>query len=292
MKHSYRTCRRRNNLGVLAVVLLILPLSAFAQMNYSNWVQRNSTDTTVVRCWNDSASTVMFPPGSMSGMMMNMPDSIYCRIDEMPMDSLLVAHDSTFIGWYRIQIGKDSMNFNLMSYSGMGSGNMMQFYKSMPCHLYWDSLMADSVYHHWRITGLMGWNGSGWDTISNVSVTGSSASFTTSQAYSAVAFVGESNTATAIVSHGTIPAGFTLEQNFPNPFNPTTLISYQLAAPSRVSLKVYDILGRQVSTLVDAVQSAGAHRVSFNGSDLPSGVYFYRLSTEGFAKTMRMVLLK
>ena len=79
---------------------------------------------------------------------------------------------------------------------------------------------------------------------------------------------------------------------FPNPFNPTTLISYQLAAPSRVSLKVYDILGRQVSTLVDAVQSAGAHRVSFNGSDLPSGVYFYRLSTEGFAKTMRMVLLK
>lgn len=292
MKHSYRTCSTGNYIGMLAVVLLILPLSAFAQMNYSNWVQRNSTDTTVVKCWNDSSTTMMFAPGAMAGMMMNMPDSIYCRIDEMPMDSLGLSHDSTFIGWYRAQIGADSMNFSMMSFSGTGSGNMMQFGKGIVCRLYWDSLAADSMYRHWHPTGIMAWNGSNWVSVSVSSLSGNTLSFTSSDAYSAVAFVGAPEKTTVVVSHNGVPSTFLLSQNYPNPFNPTTVITYQLPAVSHVTLKVYDILGNEVAALLSGTQSVGVHSVQFNGSGLASGVYFYRLSTRNFVKTMKMVLLK
>jgi hypothetical protein len=90
---------------------------------------------------------------------------------------------------------------------------------------------------------------------------------------------------------------FELFQNFPNPFNPTTVIQYAVpAGRSRqvgtVSLRVYDILGREVATLVNEVQQPGYHSVHFNAIDLPSGVYFYRLETESFAATKMMLLLR
>ncbi len=89
-----------------------------------------------------------------------------------------------------------------------------------------------------------------------------------------------------------IPKNFVLDQNYPNPFNPTTVISYQLSAVGHVSLKVYDVLGREVATLVDGVEKAGSYRVRFDGLRLASGVYFCRLSAPGYMKTMKMLLLK
>ncbi len=88
------------------------------------------------------------------------------------------------------------------------------------------------------------------------------------------------------------PAGFRLEQNYPNPFNPSTSISYQLAAPGMVSLKVYDILGNLVTTLVNEDKPAGDHTVRFEGYNLSSGVYFYQLRAGNQAKTGRMLLVK
>jgi subtilisin family serine protease len=100
-----------------------------------------------------------------------------------------------------------------------------------------------------------------------------------------------------------IPAGFELSQNYPNPFNPETTISYKLQASSQVSLKVYDVLGREVATLVNEFKQAGNYTVSFNvetrhASSLPSGVYFYRLQgytpgrASAFIQTKKMILLK
>jgi hypothetical protein len=85
---------------------------------------------------------------------------------------------------------------------------------------------------------------------------------------------------------------YTLAQNYPNPFNPNTAISYQLSAISFVRLGIYDILGREVATLVDAVQNAGSFTVRWDATSSPSGVYFYRLHIDGHAVTKRMNLVR
>ncbi len=88
------------------------------------------------------------------------------------------------------------------------------------------------------------------------------------------------------------PAGFRLSQNFPNPFNPATVINYQLPANSHVTLKVYDVLGREVATLVNEHQNAGPHSATFNATNLTSGVYFYRITAGNFSEVRKLVLEK
>jgi len=85
---------------------------------------------------------------------------------------------------------------------------------------------------------------------------------------------------------------FEVSQNFPNPFNPSTIISYQLPTNTLVTLKVYDELGQLVQTLVEDRETAGAHSVTFNAGNLSSGVYFYRLTAGSFVDTKKLMLLK
>lgn len=83
-----------------------------------------------------------------------------------------------------------------------------------------------------------------------------------------------------------------LDQNYPNPFNPSTQISYQLVAAGHVTLKIYDMLGKEVASLVDGVRPAGEHTAQFDASRLPSGIYFYTLRTNNFNSTKKMLLVK
>jgi hypothetical protein len=85
---------------------------------------------------------------------------------------------------------------------------------------------------------------------------------------------------------------YSLEQNYPNPFNPSTVISYQLPVSSDVTLKVYDILGNEITTLVDEYRPAGRYEIEFNASSLPSGVYFYQLKAREFISTKKMILIR
>jgi hypothetical protein len=85
---------------------------------------------------------------------------------------------------------------------------------------------------------------------------------------------------------------FSLAQNYPNPFNPTTSISYSLAERSSVSLKVYDVLGTEVATLVNTTQGAGAYDVNFDAANLASGLYIYTLKAGSYTSTKKMMLLK
>ncbi len=89
-----------------------------------------------------------------------------------------------------------------------------------------------------------------------------------------------------------VPNNFDLSQNYPNPFNPETKINYQIPNESNVSLKVFDNSGKEVATLVNGTKTAGYHTVSFNASNLSSGIYFYKLEAEGFTKVMKMALVK
>ncbi len=88
------------------------------------------------------------------------------------------------------------------------------------------------------------------------------------------------------------PKKFSLAQNFPNPFNPMTAIKYQIPELSNVTLKVYDVLGSEVATLVNEEKPVGSYEVEFNASNLPSGIYFYRLQAGSFVETKKMVLMK
>lgn len=103
------------------------------------------------------------------------------------------------------------------------------------------------------------------------------------------------NVATPIVSvenENDIVPGFELHQNFPNPFNPATKIEFQIPIDAQVTLKVYDLLGAEVSTLVNNFLKAGYHTIDFNGKEFASGTYFFRINANDFIQTKKMILLK
>ena len=88
------------------------------------------------------------------------------------------------------------------------------------------------------------------------------------------------------------PSTFDLRQNFPNPFNPSTVISYQLPVSAQVSLKVYDVLGNEVASLVNLQQEAGSYNVTLDASTLASGTYIYRLIAGDYVAVKKMAVLK
>ena len=97
---------------------------------------------------------------------------------------------------------------------------------------------------------------------------------------------GEFQTASSVAT------SFGLEQNYPNPFNPTTTLSFSLPAASYMTLTVYDVNGREVALLTDGFRAAGLHEVTFDASNLSSGIYIYRLSAGDFSAIGKMVLMK
>ncbi len=89
-----------------------------------------------------------------------------------------------------------------------------------------------------------------------------------------------------------VPTEFRLEQNYPNPFNPSTTIRFALPKTSNVTIKIYDVLGRQVATLVDEEYQAGVYKVVFEAGELASGLYIYRIQTQSFTQSRKLMLLK
>jgi flagellar hook assembly protein FlgD len=85
---------------------------------------------------------------------------------------------------------------------------------------------------------------------------------------------------------------FHLQQNYPNPFNPTTAVSYQLSAVSNVRITIYDVLGREIASLLDEVKQPGTYSVTWNGAGYPSGMYFCRMVAGSYTSTVKMVLAK
>ena len=179
---------------------------------------------------------------------------------------------TTYAGNYEFEIATD--------YHGYMSGDSVGMFLSQNVLL--DTTIADtsirmtapldsSTTYYWQVRGI---NTAGTGPFS------STGKFTTV------------NGVLAVNEPGGPPKSFALLQNYPNPFNPTTVISYQLSVVSRVTLDVYDVLGRRVATLVDKIEQPGSHEVQFDGSGLPSGVYFYRLRAGTFTSIRKLVLVK
>jgi hypothetical protein len=90
----------------------------------------------------------------------------------------------------------------------------------------------------------------------------------------------------------TLPADFSLSQNYPNPFNPSTFISFQLPVNSHVTLKVFDVNGREVAKLIDGEMTAGDHTATFAPRDVAGGIYFYKITAGKFSQTRKAILVK
>ena len=152
------------------------------------------------------------------------------------------------------------------------------------------------------VSDVQGWlddpdNNFGWIVIGNESTNKTTKQFGTHEITTAASrptlVVSFTQLVTAVDDeNGKLPSEYNLAQNFPNPFNPVTTIAYQLPKTDRVSIIVYDLLGSEVTTLVNSVQSAGIHNVSWNASNVASGIYFYRLRSGSFTQTRKLVVIK
>jgi PKD repeat protein len=97
---------------------------------------------------------------------------------------------------------------------------------------------------------------------------------------------------TSVKGENQLPAEFSLSQNYPNPFNPSTVIKYSVAEETLVTMKVYDILGIELVTLVNEKKTPGFYELNFGGEKLPSGVYVYRIEAGSFTSSKKMLLIK
>lgn len=105
-------------------------------------------------------------------------------------------------------------------------------------------------------------------------------------------WLGDKWEAITSVEENSVPVKYSLDQNFPNPFNPTTKIKYSIMNPGFVSLKLFDVLGREVASLVNEFQDSGSYSLNFNASSLSSGIYIYKISSGDFVQSKKMILIK
>ncbi|MBD3288906.1 T9SS type A sorting domain-containing protein [candidate division KSB1 bacterium] len=137
-------------------------------------------------------------------------------------------------------------------------------------------------------------DGAGWEGNLVTSAVNTDNAYQTPTVWSNT-WVGDTTHVVTGVKSDTPPAvahTYRLDQNYPNPFNPTTKVSYTIANTGHVRLAIYNMLGQQVKTLVNERQAAGHYTLEINAHDLQSGIYFYRIETQGFTKTMKMILMK
>ena len=134
-------------------------------------------------------------------------------------------------------------------------------------------------------------DGSGWEGNLFMSKNNNDNAWQTPSAWSHT-YVGRKDGDILSAKDDMIASSFALERNYPNPFNPTTTIEYSLGLAGPTRLMIYDVLGRELVRLVDEHRPAGTHKVVWNASSMPSGVYFYRLESSNFTRTQKMILMK
>lgn len=177
---------------------------------------------------------------------------------DIPLDTSLIWHPSELAESYNVQLSF-SREFTSIIMDTTITDTVLQL----------NSLEPDMVYY-WRVAAS---NEEGTSQFSNY-------------AYFVTQII------VGVEDEKRIPSEFNLHQNFPNPFNPTTNISYYLPEASKVNIDVFDVLGRHIQSLVNSEQTAGDHSITFNAENLSSGIYFYRIKAGSFLKTKQMLLTK
>ena len=222
--------------------------------------------------WNQN----YMPENTIDGDGMNNPDSRWMSNSTMPDTICYDLGTNTFIDSMRISFYKWDSN-RRYKYSVLGSRDSINWDEMIPPiwsdSSEWSETEFDSTNARFVKLILHESNQSPWASIWEVELFGPSST-------------------TALQEEISTPGNYVLEQNYPNPFNPATIITYSIPQKSHVSLKVYDMLGQQVSELINQEIEPGKHSVSFNAAELSSGIYLYTLETSVYKQTNKMLLLK
>ncbi|MDZ7262460.1 MAG: T9SS type A sorting domain-containing protein [candidate division KSB1 bacterium] len=268
------------------------------------WVRRDARDTVRVHCPTDSLSWFDIPPGAMHGGGQhggpNFPDSIFCEFLQMFGDSLPGHPDSVLAGF-------QFYFSNPAGHHVRGPGKAVRFIKRLRMSFHYGEPDTGMGLFAKRFSGnevvLKYWdaNAGKWIAMEGTTIDYvNQIVYVEPESVETYYAVFQTTPVSALIeSEKKAPVTFSLSQNYPNPFNPVTEIHYQMTAvsPTFVTLKVYNLMGQEVRTLVQQVQPPGSYRVTWNGRDnagrlVPSGVYLYRLQVGEQVQVRRMLLLK
>lgn len=261
------------------------------------WVRRNMTKETKFRSPFDSTTWVSMSPNWHSGMMgggMMMPDSIYGQILEVIPAGIPNRGSEKILSGF--EIGFFSSNGQNLMHQNAACGGRINFNSPVRMQLHFTNAQIAGGKFSKGTIKVKYWDDSTntWKTVTNAKVDTTKNTVTLSQniASSYVILTAE-QTATAVVETGSYtPERYTLDQNYPNPFNPSTAINYEIPKAGMVTLRIYDILGRLVTQLVNENQNPGKYSINFNAANLPSGIYIYELRANEFQMSRKMTLLK
>lgn len=260
------------------------------------WMNRNITDSARIYCPTDSFSYMGFARGFMgSGMMgggMMWPDSLFGEFEQMHPDSLPgITRGRAVMGFHMDAYdpqGAMMMQGGTQGHGGMGfnSGVRMRF-RANP-----DTLKRRGLTMS-QMTLLYLDTDNQWKTAAGqtMDLSTNTISIASTNVYSYYAIASTAATAVESQSDG-IPSGFSLSQNYPNPFNPSTTITFSISQKGFATLKVFNSLGEQVASLVSQQLDPGTYNTQWNASNIASGVYLYRLESNGFVVSRKMLLVK
>ena len=264
------------------------------------WVNKEDKGKSRISCPIDSLSMLEIPPGAMHGGSQGghkFPDSVYCEFMQVYKDSLPQNPDSAFAGWH----------FHFTTPAGEqvnGHGKAVRFVKRLRMQLNIES--ADSSGFSMAKIAENDYSVKYWDQDANEWITIEEAVYDPVNKVMVIepdsldtyyAVFQTTKSTDVVESINEMPTDFVLEQNYPNPFNPETTIKYQIKSESFVKLSIYNSLGQEVRTLINAIQPSGAHQIVWNAHDnkgfnLPTGFYYYELQAGNKTQIRRMLLMK
>jgi hypothetical protein len=255
------------------------------------WCQRNMTQPVQIKTPYDTDDIMQVNPG-WGGMIM--PQQIFCQILELDPINIPFTQNENILAGYEIGV-YNQMGMNML-WEGGGCGGMLNFNSNINYQLrYTDYEVGFSgINENTLLVKFWNQETENWVTFSNPVINTQNNTITLSSNVASNFIIITGN---QIVSEGegndnNTVNDFVLKQNYPNPFNPSTTIKYSITSSDFVTLKVYDVLGNEVATLINEEKPAGSYEVNFDATQLSSGIYFYTINASNFVETKKMILMK
>lgn len=271
--------------------------TSFGQHFGGGWIDRNMTQPRQFYTPFDNEDHMIISPGwyqmgggghgGHGGMM---TDSMFCQLLEILPNGVPNAENQSSFAAYEVDIFQ--MGGGNGTHHNGNCGGHMHFNSPVQFNFHYSDEQVDGIDENSITAKYWDVQTSTWIEYSGLTLNSSEnlVTFSTDDISNFIILTADG--VTGVQNTKTLPEEFNLNQNYPNPFNPSTIISFDLPVDSEVELTVFNSIGQEVATLVNRNLSAGYHTIEFDAANLSSGIYFYKLKTENFVQTRKMVLLR